>query len=316
MRLQQRYCEAVRQMNYSYATEKTYWQWIRQFLLFHKMRHPDDMAEAEITQFLSHLAIKKNVSVSTQQIALNALVFLYRHVLKKPELKLDAWQRPMRPKKLPVVFSRAEAKRVISYLTDAPLAVALLMYGAGLRLQEVLRLRVKDIDFDRFEITVREGKGNKDRRTMLPNQVVSLLKTAIKNSEKLHQEALENGVEFVHLPYALARKYPNAGKELAWQYIFASKQLSKDPRSGNIGRHHIDASCIQKAVKQAVYRARLNKHASCHTFRHSFATHLLESGYDIRTVQELLGHSHVNTTMIYTHVLNKGGRGVRSPLDL
>ncbi len=315
MRLQQQFIETIRRANYSLATERTYWSWIRQFLHFHKMRHPTEMGATEIAQFLSHLVLQKNVAISTQQLALNAIIFLYKRVLLIEEINLDDWVNARKPKKLPVVFSREEANRVIANLTSSPLLASLLMYGAGLRLQETLRLRVKDIDFGRGEILVREGKGNKDRVTMLPERAIPLLHSHIEECQRLHDKALAKNICFVHLPGALAKKYPNAGKELAWQYIFASDNISKDPRSGNMGRHHLNPRSIQKAVKIAIHKAGINKHASCHTLRHSFATHLLERGYDIRTVQELLGHANVNTTMIYTHVLNKGGRGVISPVD-
>jgi integron integrase len=315
MRLQQQFIEAIRLSNYSLATERTYWIWVRQYLHFHHMRHPSEMGGTEISQFLSHLVLNKNVAINTQKQALSALVFLYKQVLKFEEIDISAWQSAKKPKTLPVVFSREEASRVIAQLTGSPLLAALLMYGAGLRLQETLRLRVKDIDFGRGEILVRSGKGNKDRVTMLPNRAIPLLNSHIEESQRLHEKALAEGISFVHLPNALAKKYPNANKELAWQYLFASDMLSKDPRSGNMGRHHLNPRTIQKSVKEAIKKSGINKHASCHTFRHSFATHLLESGYDIRTVQELLGHADVNTTMIYTHVLNKGGRGVISPAD-
>lgn len=315
MRLQQEFIEAIRLSNYSLATERTYWVWVRQYLHFHHMRHPSEMGGPEISQFLSHLVLQKNVAVNTQKQALSALVFLYKQVLKFEEVDISAWQTSKKPKTLPVVFSKQEANQVLAHLTDSPLLAALLMYGAGLRLQETLRLRVKDIDFGRGEITVRQGKGNKDRLTMLPNKAIPMLHSHIEHSQRLHEKALAEGISFVHLPNALAKKYPNAGKELAWQYLFSSETLTKDPRSGNIGRHHLNPRTIQRGVKEAIRKAKIHKHASCHTFRHSFATHLLESGYDIRTVQELLGHADVNTTMIYTHVLNKGGRGVISPAD-
>ncbi|MEH6449968.1 MAG: integron integrase [Oleispira sp.] len=315
MRLQQQFIETVRRANYSLATERTYWGWIRQFLHFHKMRHPTEMGATEIVQFLSHLVLQKNVAISTQQLALNSLIFLYKRVLLVEDINLDDWVKARKPKKLPVVFSREEANCVIANLTSSPLLASLLMYGAGLRLQETLRLRVKDVDFGRGEILVREGKGNKDRVTMLPERAVPLLHSHIEECQRLHDKALTENICFVHLPGALAKKYPNASKELAWQYIFASETISKDPRSGKMGRHHLNPRTIQKAVKVAIRKAGIHKHASCHTLRHSFATHLLERGYDIRTVQELLGHANVNTTMIYTHVLNKGGRGVISPAD-
>ena len=315
MRLQQQFIEAIRLSNYSLATERTYWVWVRQYLHFHHMRHPSEMGGTEISQFLSHLVLNKNVAINTQKQALSALIFFYKQVLKFEEIDVAAWQSAKKPKTLPVVFSKQEANQVIAFLTDSTLLSALLMYGAGLRLQETLRLRIKDIDFGRKEITVRQGKGNKDRVTMLPERAVPMLHAHIEESQRLHEKALAQNISFVHLPNALAKKYPNAGKELAWQYLFASDMLSKDPRSGNMGRHHLNPRTIQRGVKEAIKKSGINKHASCHTFRHSFATHLLEGGYDIRTVQELLGHADVNTTMIYTHVLNKGGRGVISPAD-
>lgn len=316
MRLQERFQMVIRTANYSLSTERAYWGWIKQFLKFHKMRHPETMnGEDEISQFLTHLVINRHVAVNTQQQALSALVFLFRQVLGRDNLVITDWVNAKRPKKLPVVFSCAEVELVLTQLKGIPLLVATLMYGAGLRLKESVRLRVKDVDFGRQEITVRDGKGGKDRLTLLPRKAVNSLQEQIEHSRVLHNMAMDKGVCFVHLPHALAKKYPNAGKELAWQYIFASNQLSKDPRTGNYGRHHIHERSVQVAVKQAIQKAGVNKHASCHTFRHSFATHLLESGYDIRTVQELLGHASVNTTMIYTHVLNRGGRAVLSPVD-
>lgn len=315
MRLQQQFQQAIRTINYSYSTEKAYWSWIRQYLKFHKMKHPASMNGESISEFLSYLVMKRHVSASTQQQALSALVFLYRNVLQREELIINEWSRSKRPKKLPVVFSRTEAELVLSHLTGTPLLISQLMYGAGMRLMEAIRLRVKDVDFDRNEITVREGKGGKDRMTVLPQKVIPNLKKHIEHSAILHQKALAEDICHVHLPGALDKKYPNAGKELAWQFIFASEQISQDPRTGKSGRHHINERHIQRCVKAAIYKSGIQKHASCHTFRHSFATHMLEGGYDIRTVQELLGHANVNTTMIYTHVLNRGGRGVRSPVD-
>ena len=268
------------------------------------MQHPEVLGDDHIAQFLSFLAVQRHVSVRTQKQALSALVFLYKNVLHRQKVNLPSWSHAKRPRRLPTVFSILEANLILDQLHGSPKLAALLMYGAGLRLMEVLRLRVKDIDFHRHEIMVRDGKGSKDRRTLLPNKCIGLLQEHINHSSILHEQALAEGVCFVYLPSALNRKYPNAGK-----------QLSREPRTGNIGRHHINERNIQKSVKSAIYQAGINKHASCHTFRHSFATHLLESGYDIRTVQELLGHVSLNTTMIYTHVLNRGGRGVKSPVD-
>lgn len=315
MRLQQRFIEAIRNAHYALATERIYWYWIRQYLFFHQLRHPDEMGGPEISAFLSHLAVNRHMAAATQQQAVSALVFLYRQVLGREEFVIDDWVQSKRPKRVPTVFSVQEVGRVLAQLEGAPLLAALLMYGSGLRLAETLSLRVKDIDFDRHEITVREGKGDKDRHTLLPERAINPLHRAIERAAQLHAKALDQGICFVHLPGQLAKKYPNAGRELAWQYLFASNRISRDPRTGEMGRHHIHERQVQKAVKQAIVAAGVHKHASCHTFRHSFATHLLEAGYDIRTVQELLGHSNVSTTMIYTHVLNRGGRGVKSPVD-
>ncbi len=315
MRLQQQFQHAIRRAHYALATERTYWYWIRQFLFFNQMRHPQTLGGTEVAAFLSHLVVNQQVAIATQRQALSALVFLYRQVLGREEFVIDPWVQAKRPRRLPSVFSVQEVKHLLAFLEGPPLLAAALMYGAGLRISEALRLRIKDIDFDRHEILVRGGKGDKDRHTLLPEAAVALLHQAIDQAALLHQQALAQGVYFVHLPGALARKYPNAGRELAWQYLFASPRISRDPRTGQLGRHHLDPRVIQKAIKQALHRAGIHKHASCHTLRHSFATHLLEAGYDIRTVQELLGHANVNTTMIYTHVLNRGGRGVKSPLD-
>lgn len=315
MRLQQQFRHAILTAHYALSTERAYWHWIRQFLFFHRMRHPQEMGGTEVATFLSHLVVSRHVSVATQQQALSALVFLYRHVLGQQEFIIEGWVKAKRPKRLPTVFSVEEVTRLLSVMEGAPLLAALLMYGSGLRLGETLSLRIKDIDFDRHEILVRSGKGGKDRHTLLGERAVPLLHQAIEQASLLHQQALSNGICFVHLPGVLAKKYPNAGRELAWQFLFASSRISRDPRTGQMGRHHIHERFIQKAVKQAIGQAQVHKHASCHTLRHSFATHLLEAGYDIRTVQELLGHANVNTTMIYTHVLNRGGRGVKSPID-
>ncbi len=315
MRLQEKFQIVIRSANYSLATERSYWAWIKKFIQFHNMKHPDALTGEDVANFLTYLVMKRHVAVSTQQQALSALVFLYKQVLGHENVTISDWLNARRPKKLPVVLSIDETHSIMAHLTGTSLLVAQLMYGAGLRIKETVRLRVKDVDFGRKEITVRHGKGGKDRMTLLPNVAVAGLKQHIEQSRLLHEKALSEGVTFVHLPNALARKYPNAGRELAWQYIFSSSQLTTDPRTGKTGRHHLNERNIQKYVKTAVKKAGVNKHASCHTFRHSFATHLLESGYDIRTVQELLGHANVNTTMIYTHVLNRGGRAVLSPAD-
>jgi len=307
---------AIRTKHYSLKTEKAYVHWIRRFILHHHKRHPAEMGEKEIGEFLTHLAVKENVAASTQNQALCAIIFLYHHVLNKelgdfPEL---AWAK--KPQRLPVVFTREEAKAVLQQLSGMNWLMAMLLYGAGLRLSECLQLRVKDIDFAYKQITVRDSKGGKDRVTMLPEKVIEPLKKHLEKVKKLHEKDLREGFGMVYLPDALERKYKNANKEWGWQYIFPATQISTDPRSGVKRRHHIYETVLQKAVKEAIRKAQITKHASCHTFRHSFATHLLESGYDIRTIQELLGHKSVETTMIYTHVMNKGGMGVKSPADI
>ena len=273
------------------------------------------MGTAEIEAFLTHLATDRSVAASTQNQALNALVFLYRQVLHKD---LDGPIEPThakRPKRLPTVLTRREALAVIDCLSDTYQLMAKLLYGSGLRLMECVRLRLKDLDFAQRQIGVREGKGMKDRVTMLPEGVIPLLQEHLRHVEQLHKADVAEGLGFVYLPHALERKYPNANQEWIWQYVFPSRQLSVDPRTNKVRRHHLDPSSLQKAVRAAAQAARVRKHVTPHVFRHSFATHLLEAGYDIRTVQELLGHKDVRTTMIYTHVLNRGGLAVRSPLD-
>jgi integron integrase len=273
------------------------------------------MAEPEINAFLTHLAVKERVSASTQNQALSALLFLYRHVLNRKIGDLGEVIRARKPKRLPVVMTREEVKLVLSHLKGDRWLMASLMYGAGLRLMECLRLRVQNIDFAANQITVRDGKGFKDRITMMPEVAKGQLLRHLKNIKRIHECDLAEGYGRVQMPYALARKYPNAGQEWIWQWIFPQANRWFNPQSGQQGRHHVDESLVQKAVKAAVRRAGISKRATCHTFRHSFATHLLADGYDIRTVQELLGHKDVKTTMIYTHVLNRGGQGVRSPID-
>ncbi|MGI8836518.1 MAG: integron integrase [Pyrinomonadaceae bacterium] len=305
----------VRVKHFSLSTERAYVGWIRRFILFHHKKHPKEMAEPEIRQFISHLAVDAKISASTQTVALSALLFLYRDVLKRDLPYIHHIERSKPSKKLPVVFTRSEVQAVLARLEGTHYLIACLLYGSGLRLMEAVRLRVKDIDFERGEITVREGKGAKDRVTMLPGSMIEGLQTHLKKVRVLHQADLKVGFGRVELPFALARKYPAAAREWGWQYVFPSVKLSRDPRSGEERRHHLYPDHIQRAVKTAIRLAQINRNGSCHTFRHSFATHLLEDGYDIRTVQELLGHKDVRTTMIYTHVLNRGGRGVRSPLD-
>ncbi|MBD3270285.1 integron integrase [Candidatus Peregrinibacteria bacterium] len=304
----------LRMKHYSYRTEQSYVYWARRYIHFHNKRHPNTMGAREVRLFCSHLAEKERVSASTQNQAFNALVFLYRHVVKKEVGNVDA-VRAKRPRRLPVVLSRTEVERVLSFLTGTQAIMATLLYGSGLRLMECHRLRVKDIDIEQRQITVRDGKGFKDRITVLPEAVIPDLTRHLKRTKALHQVFTERGYGEVELPYALERKYPNAKYEWAWQYVFPAKNVSTDPRSGARRRHHIHESTLQRAVKKAVHLAGITKHAGCHTFRHSFATHLLESGSDIRTVQELLGHKDVKTTMIYTHVMNRPGIHVRSPAD-
>ena len=309
--------ELLRIKHYALRTEEAYVNWIRRFILFHNKRHPRDMGTPEIRAFLAHLATEGNVAASTQNQALAAILFLYREVLHQDldPLDLDAI-RAQKPKRLPTVLTRAEVQKVLALLTGEHLLMARLLYGSGLRLMECLRLRVKDVDFELRQITVRDGKGGQDRVTMLPQAVIPALQDHLIHVRALHQQDLKNGYGCVYLPDALARKYPNACTEWGWQYIFPSDRISKDPRSDVLRRHHIHESSLQKAIRAAAQAAGMVKPVSPHTFRHSFATHLLEAGYDIRTVQELLGHKDVKTTMIYTHVLNRGGLAVRSPLDL
>jgi len=306
----------LRVKHYSMRTEKAYVDWIKRYILHHGKRHPKDMGVAEVEAFLTHLAVERNVSASTQNQAKSAILYLYKEVLGIDLPWLDNVTQAKAPKRLPVVLTQAEVQAVLSRLDGTMWLIASLLYGSGLRIMEALRLRVKDVDFARREILVREGKGFKDRVTMLPVSLIEPLKSHLLKVQALHMEDLSNGYGAVFMPMALDRKYPNAAKDWAWQYVFPSIKLSVDPREKVIRRHHADEKTVQRGVKRAVNLAGLTKLATPHTFRHSFATHLLEGGYDIRTVQELLGHSDVATTMIYTHVLNKGGRGVSSPLDV
>jgi len=305
----------ARMRHFSIRTEQAYVNWIRRFILFHQKRHPRDMGEAEIRTFISHLAVEGEISASTQTVALSALLFLYRDVLKKDLPYVSNIERARKPKRLPVVFTRDETKRILETLEGTHWLIAALLYGSGLRLMECLRIRVKDVDFTYKQLTIRDGKGEKDRITMLPAKLKQPLLRHLQKVEVQHEEDLRAGYGEVFLPYALARKYPNAPRQWGWQYVFPSGVRSIDPRSGKQRRHHIADSTVQTAVKKAIRQARVSKNGSCHTLRHSFATHLLEKGYDIRTVQELLGHKDVRTTMIYTHVLNRGGKGVLSPID-
>jgi integron integrase len=307
--------DRLRVKHYSIRTEHTYVDWIKRYILFHGKRHPKDMAARDVEAFLTHLAVHGRVAASTQNQAKSAILFLYREVLEIQLSWLDNVTQAKAPKRLPVVLTVSEVQAVLSRLTGTHALIASLLYGGGMRLMEAVRLRVKDVEFARREIVVREGKGFKDRVTMLPEAVVAPLKAHLAKVKALHDEDLAQGYGEVYLPFALDKKYPNAGREWGWQYVFPSKNFSVDPRSGKTRRHHLDEKGVQRAVKQAVRDAELTKPATPHTLRHSFATHLLQSGYDIRTIQELLGHSDVSTTMIYTHVLNKGGKGVISPLD-
>jgi len=306
---------AIRLRHYSYLTERSYVDWIRRFILFNDKRHPREMGAREIEAFLTDLAVKHNVASSTQNQALSALLFLYRHVLNLELEWLNNVVRATRERKIPVVFTQKEARSVIAHLNGKFWLMGSLMYGAGLRVTECLRLRVKDIDLNYRQITVHDGKGRKDRRTLLPNAVAERLQEHLLCVRRIYETDLNQGGPGVSLPYSLGRKYPNAGSDWSWQYIFPATRYSTSPYTGKMERHHADQKPIQRAVKNAVRMAGVQKPASCHTFRHSFATHLLESGYDIRTVQELLGHSNVKTTMIYTHVLSRGGRAVQSPMD-
>ncbi|MBX3646153.1 MAG: integron integrase [Rhodocyclaceae bacterium] len=315
-RLLDRVRDRLRLKHYSLRTETAYLGWIKRYILFHGKRHPADMGKAEAEAFLSSLAVERNVSASTQSQALSALLFLYREVLALELPWLDDVTRAKKPVRLPTVLTRAETLALLEKIENAELhLIVSLLYGSGLRLLEGLRLRVKDVELARNEIVVREGKGGKDRVTMIPLQLVEPLRAQIARTKAVHEADLARGKGEVWLPDALAVKYPNAARALGWQYVFPAAGFSTDPRSGEVRRHHVDEKRVQRAVKQAAARAGIVKPVSPHTLRHSFATHLLEGGYDIRTVQELLGHADVSTTMIYTHVLNKGGRGVKSPLD-
>jgi integron integrase len=307
--------DAIRVKHYSYRTEKTYVEWIKRYILFHNKRHPKEMGAPEIQAFIKHLAIERNVSASTQNQALSAILFLYRHVL---HVEIDLPPELIRAKKsktLPVVLTHQEAMAVIEKMTGVPQLMAKALYGSGLRLAECLRLRVKDIDFGNHRIIVRDGKGENDRATVLPDSLIPVLENHMKTVQVIHQKDLQDGFGETSLPYALAKKYPHAAKEWMWQYVFPASIRAIDPVSKKIKRHHLDPSVLQKAIHQAALSAGITKPVTPHVFRHYFATHLLQNGYDIRTIQELLGHKDVKTTMIYTHVLQRGGMAVKSPLD-
>lgn len=307
--------EVIRRKHYSFRTEKSYTDWIRRFILFHRKRHPLEMGEPEITAFLNHLAVNRNVAASTQNQALSALLFLYQEVLDQKLEWLKDVERAKTPQRMPTVFTPEEARAVLGGLSDVYSIMGNLLYGSGLRLLECLRLRVKDVDFGYNQIMVRDGKGQKDRVTLLPRSVIEPLRIQLRKVKAIHEQDLGEGCGRVYLPFALARKYQNAEVQWLWQYVFPAPRRSIDPRTGEEARHHLHEKSLQHEVKKAIRAAGIEKKASCHTFRHSFATHLLESGYDIRTVQQLLGHKDVATTMIYTHVLNSPGIAVRSPLD-
>ena len=307
--------DIIRRKHYSLRTEEAYIDWTRRFVHFCGLKHPRTCGASEVQAFLSHLANAGRVAASTQNQARSALLFLYKEVLQAQLPWLDGIEPAKRPARLPVVLNRDEVRQVLAVTQGTSGLVLRLLYGTGMRVLEALRLRVKDVDFSRREIAIREGKGFRDRVTMLPETLSAELARHVERVQVLHRGDLERGYGSVYLPYALERKYPNARKDWAWEYVFPSDRVSADPRGGAIRRHHIDPQAIQRALRDALRCAGVSKHATPHTLRHSFATHLLDGGYDIRTVQELLGHKDVSTTMIYTHVLNKGGRAVRSPLD-
>ena len=307
--------DVLRLHHYSIRTEENYIQWIKRFIFFHNKRHPKEMGEKEVSAFLTHLAVDKHVSASTQNQALSAILFLYKRVLNIELEWLDNVVRAKRPKHLPVVLTKTEVRNILNAMTGTNALIAKLLYGTGMRLMEALRLRVQDVDFAQHQIIVRSGKGNKDRITTLPESLIDDLRAKIEHTRVLHNNDLSEGYGRVYLPFALDRKYPSAGIEFGWQYCFPSVNRSSSPRTGLIARHHLHEKNISRAIRNASRKIGLFKRVTSHTMRHSFATHLLENGYDIRTVQELLGHKDVSTTMIYTHVLNKGGKGVKSPLD-
>lgn len=311
----------IRLKHYSIRTEQAYVDWIKRYILHFDKQHPKDLGADQVEQFLTHLAVAGKVSASTQNQAKSALLFLYKEILEIELPWLDNVERAKTPKRLPVVLTQEEIQQILAHLEGTNQLIVRLLYGTGMRILEALRLRVKDIEFTRKEILIRDGKGFKDRVTVLPASLIEPLQAHLQRVKVLHKKDLSDGYGAVYLPFALSRKYPHAERDWGWQYVFPSGKLSTDPRTDEdeapiTRRHHIQDQAIQRAVRQAVVDAQLTKPATPHTFRHSFATHLLENGYDIRTVQELLGHSDVATTMIYTHVLNRGGRGVASPLDV
>jgi integron integrase len=307
--------ETIRRRHYSSRTEETYLHWIKRFILFSGRRHPRELGAAEVTAFLNYLVAERHVAAATQNQSLAALLFLYKEVLAQPLPWLEGIEHAKRPVRQPTVLTGVEARKLLTRLHGTKWLMASLLYGAGLRLRECLSLRIKDVDFGYRQIVVRDGKGGKDRITILPGPVIEPLRAHLVRVKALHERDIADGCGDVELPDAIARKYPRAPYEWGWKFVFPSYKRSVDPRTGAIRRHHLYENYLIRGVKQAAWAAGITKHVSCHTLRHSFATHLLENGYDIRTVQELLGHSDVSTTMIYTHVLNKGGRGVSSPLE-
>ncbi len=310
------YREQIRLKQYSHRTEETYVKWVREYILYHGKRHPKEMREPEIKKFITHLVVERKVSASTQNQAISAILFLYRNILhiELDETELDII-RPKKGKRVPTVLSKEETRLIIANMRGCYKLMAQIMYGSGLRLMECLRLRVKDIDFENRRILVYDGKGGDDRVTLLPESVIPALQEHLTHVRAIHQKDLKNGYGSVQMPYGLDKKIPTAHKQWLWQYVFPASSLAPDPLTGNIYRHHIHETAIQRAVREAAALAKIQKRVTPHAFRHSFATHLLQSGYDIRTVQELLGHKDVRTTMIYTHVLNRGGLAVKSPLD-
>jgi integron integrase len=314
--LLERVRETIRLKHYSNKTEQAYMNWIKQYILFHDKKHPQDMGSYDVEAFLTYLAVGREVAASTQNQAFSALLFLYREVLQIPLNTSFQYVGAKRPKSLPVVLTKSEIQQIFVRLAGNIKLIVQLLYGSGLRLNEAVRLRVKDVDFEQNQILVRDKKRAQDRVSMLPESILEQLESHFVNVEDIYQQDLRNGFGRVDLPSELSRKYPNAEREWVWQYVFPSKILSRSKDDGIIRRHHISPATVQKAVRRAAMAAKINKHVTPHTFRHSFATHLLEAGYDIRTVQELLGHKNVKTTMIYTHLLNRGPKAVRSPLDI
>ena len=305
----------IRRRNYSYKTEQAYISWIVRYIKFYDTTHPNDLHDVDVENYLNYLANERNVAASTQNQALSALVFLYKQVLKKPTLKLDKLKRAKRPAKLPVTLSKSEVEKILKDLSGLSYLIGILLYGSGMRVSECLRLRVQDIDLDYKQVWVRSGKGNKDRVTILPEKSIPLLKKQIEKVKQLHQRDLKAGFGKVILPKALREKYPNENAKLRWQYLFPSSKRTVDPRTKITHRYHVSSTWINKKIQKAANKAETIKKVSAHTFRHSFATQLLQNGYDIRTVQELLGHKNLKTTMIYTHVINKGGNYIKSPVD-